>query len=295
MDLNHLRAFIAVANEGNLTRAASRLHLTQAAVSVQLKSLQQELDLTLLVRTSSGLTLTKDGKEVLPFAERILAAVSALEVRASSMQDTVRGTLRLGTTLSPEITRLGPFLQKLVASHPQIATRLRHGMSGAIRQMIVAGDLDAGYYATAELEELDPNQFHQVVLTTFNHLVIVPRAWRERVKNKSLRELASLPWIWSPEHSVHSRILTARFKSLGVNPNIVAEADVEASMIDMVKSCIGLALAKEAAAIREAQAHGLVTLTNMPLPANLSFICLQSRKAEPVIAAALEAVETVFE
>jgi DNA-binding transcriptional LysR family regulator len=295
VDLQHLRAFVAVSREGNLTRAAQRLHLTQAAVSVQLKSLQQELDLTLLVRTTGGLTLTKDGKEVLPYAERILAAVSALEDRASSMQESVRGTLGLGTTLNPELTRLGPFLQKLVSTHPQIRTRLRHGMSGSVRQSIQSGELDAGYYVAAAPEELDHELFFHVELTIFNHLVVAPRGWRERVIDKGWKELAALPWIWAPDHSVHSRLLNARFKPFGVRPNVVAEADVEASMLDMVRSGIGLALAREAAAIREAQANGLVVMQSNPLPAQLSFACLRTRQHEPIICAAFEAVKSVFD
>lgn len=294
MDLQHIRAFVAVAREGNLTRAAEKLHLTQAAVSVQLKNFQQALDLTLLVRTASGLSLTGDGREILPFAERILAAIGELEERASGMQDSIRGELRLGTTLNPEITRLGPFLQLLVARHPQVRTKLHHGMSGSVREQVVKGILDAGYYVGASATELEAPEIHSIPLTTFTHFVVAPRGWKERVADKDWRELAALPWIWAHPHSVHSRLLGARFKPLGLQPNVVAEADVEASMLDMVRSGIGLALAREPVAIREAQANGLVVLQHMPLPAHLSFLCLAARSNEPLLRATFTAVASVF-
>lgn len=294
MDLQHVRAFVAVAREGNLTRAAERLHLTQAAVSVQLKNFQQSLDLTLLVRTPTGLSLTADGREILPFAERILAAVGGLEERAASMQDSIRGELRLGTTLNPEITRLGAFLQRLVAVHPQVRTKLHHGMSGYVKEQVLKGGLDAGYYVADSAAELEGTELYSIALTTFTHFVVAPRGWKDRVAGKGWEELASLPWIWAHSHSVHSRLLDARFKPLGIKPNVVAEADVEASMLDMVRSGIGLALAREPVAIRESQANGLVVLQHMPLPAQLSFMCLASRRNEPIIHAAFTAIASVF-
>ncbi|MGR9580682.1 LysR family transcriptional regulator, partial [Pandoraea sputorum] len=72
MELAHLRAFVAIAREGNLTRAAQRLHLTQPAVSLQVKALQEALRLTLFTRTAQGLALTRDGQALLPLAERML-------------------------------------------------------------------------------------------------------------------------------------------------------------------------------------------------------------------------------
>ena len=294
MDLQHVRAFVAVAREGNLTRAAERLHLTQAAVSVQLKNFQQSLDLTLLVRTAAGLSLTADGREMLPFAERILAAVGELEERAASLQESVRGELRLGTTLNPEITRLGAFLQRLVGLHPQIRTKLHHGMSGEVKEQVLKGVLDAGYHVGASASELEEPELHSVLLTEFTHYVIAPRGWKDRVAGKSWQDLAALPWIWAHSHSVHNRLLNARFAPLRLKPNVVAEADVEASMLDMVRSGIGLALAREPVAIREAQANGLVVLQHLPLPAQLAFICLSSRVNDPVLRAAFSAVQSVF-
>ena len=74
MDITQLRAFVAVAHEGNLTRAAEKLHVTQPAVSLQIKSLQAALELQLFNRNTAGMSLTEDGAKLLPYAERVLAA-----------------------------------------------------------------------------------------------------------------------------------------------------------------------------------------------------------------------------
>lgn len=293
MDLQHIKSFVAVAREGNLTRAAERLHLTQPAVSIQLKNFQQELDLTLLVRTNTGLALTADGEEILPLAEHVLDAVARLKERAALMRNSIGGSLSIGTTMNPEITRLGKFLRNLVGAYPRLRTKLHHGMTGLIKSQVLKGALDAGYYI-AEPEEKLPPELYALHLTVFTHYIIAPQGWRSRVVGKSWEELAQLPWIWPYPSSVYNRLLSAQFKRHGLIANIVAEADVEASMLDMVRSGIGLSLARQPVAIREAEANGIVVVEDRPLPSHLLFITLAARKEEPAIVAAFQAIEQAF-
>ena len=146
MDLQILRAFILAAREGNVSRAAEKLHLTQPAVSLQLKRFAEETGLVLFTRTPHGLALTADGAAMLPQAERVLAAVGDLQQAARNLQVTVRGALRIGTILDPEFTRLGVFLRELVEAAPQIETELRHGMSGSVLAQVLRGELDVGFH-----------------------------------------------------------------------------------------------------------------------------------------------------
>jgi DNA-binding transcriptional LysR family regulator len=69
MDLQHIRAFVAIAREGNLTRAAQCLHLTQPAVSLQIKGLEESLKVALFDRTSRGLKISASGAVLLPLAD----------------------------------------------------------------------------------------------------------------------------------------------------------------------------------------------------------------------------------
>ena len=74
-DPQTLRAFVAVARQGNVSRAAERLHLSQPAVSLQIKALQARSGLQLFTRTPKGLALTRDGAALLPQAEKVLASL----------------------------------------------------------------------------------------------------------------------------------------------------------------------------------------------------------------------------
>ena len=294
MDLTLLRAFVTVANEGNLTRAAVQLHLTQPAVSLQIKHLQETLGLTLFTRTSHGLALTRDGQALLPHAERALGAAADVQRAAASLRHEVRGRLRIGTILDPEFLRLGGFLKQLVETWPHIETALRHGMSGWVLEQIRAGELDVGYYIgqPSEDDTRDGAAFHVLTLTHFQYRVLAPAGWKDRVKGaRDWRALAALPWIWTPPASAHHRLLSRRFADAGVKPVKVAEVDQEPSMLDLVKSGVGLTLARDATAIAEAHAHALTIVEGVTVPTQLSFVTLATRQNDPAIAAALKAIE----
>ncbi|WP_175672169.1 LysR family transcriptional regulator [Burkholderia ambifaria] len=294
MDLTLLRAFATVAREGNLTRAAVQLHLTQPAVSLQIKHLQETLGITLFTRTSRGLALTRDGQTLLPHAERALAAAADVQRAAAALRNEVRGRLRIGTILDPGFLRLGGFLRALVETHPQIETALRHGMSGWVLEQVRAQALDVGYYIgrPGEDDPRDDTLFHTVKLTRFQYRVLAPAGWKERVQRAhDWRALAALPWIWTPPASAHHRLLSRRFAAAGAQPLKVAEVDQEQSMLDLVKSGIGLTLARDSTALAEAHAHALTIVERVTVPTELTFVALAERRDEPAIAAALRLIE----
>lgn len=290
MDLTQLRAFATIAAEGNLTRAAERLRLTQPAVSLQLKSLQATLGLQLFTRTAAGMVLTDDGAKLLPYAERVLASLAEFRQGADALHSTLSGTLAMGTILDPEFIRLGAFLKRLVENYPQLSTQLQHGMSGWVLQQVRSGALDAGFYLGTPGKEFDFQ-----VLTSFNYYVLAPQGWKNRVAGRDWPALAKLPWIWTPPESAHNRLLSKVFASHKVTPHKVALVDQESSMLDLVKSGVGLALARESIALREAHAHGLVIADQVSLATELSFICQAKRRSEPLIEAVFAMLKTVWE
>lgn len=290
MDLTQLRAFVTVAREGNLTRAASSLHLTQPAVSLQIKALQHSLRVQLLTRTPTGMILTSDGAKLLPLAEKVISSSVELLQAAHSLHSTLSGPLTIGTILDPEFTRLGAFLKLLVEAHPNISTRLQQGMSGWVEQQIRLGTLDVGYFVGTPSRDC-----HALTLTGFVYNVVAPRGWRKHVEDKDWKALASLPWIGSPPESVHNRLLTEVFGQYEINPNQVAMVDQEASMLDLVKSGIGLSLVRDSIALREARAHGLAIANGVSVATELSFLCLNHRRHESAIARAFQLMQNLWQ
>ena len=144
-DIRVLNAFIAVAREGNVSRAAEKLNLTQPAVSLQLKRLAEETGLVLFTRTANGLELTSDGTALITKAERVQLALTEFAQTARRISGDVRGTLRIGTIVDPDFIRLGQFLSLLVEGFPELNIELIHGMSGEVINRIIAGKLDVGF------------------------------------------------------------------------------------------------------------------------------------------------------
>ena len=291
-----LRAFVAVAREGNVSRAAGRLHLSQPAVSLQLKTLASATGLTLFTRTPQGMALTRDGAALLPMAEKALAALADFGQAAAGLHTTLRGTLRIGTILDPEFIRLGAFLKQLVEGAPHVGTELSQGMSGDALARVASGALDVGFFLEPPDEPVGAPFFRQA-LARFRYCVLAPAGWSPQVRGKDWKALAALPWLDTPPASAHHRLQRRVFgpgSLTGLSPRRVALVDQEASMLDLVKSGVGLSLARDAVAMREAQASGLALADKVSLECELSFIGLQARAKEPVIASALSALGAVW-
>src|SRR5437870_743024 len=146
VELNQLRAFLSVARTGQLVRASEQLHLTQSALSKQIKSIEDELGVLLFVRTPSGMVLTGAGRRLLPLAAKTISSAQEIGSLAASMRGTVSGALRLGTIIDPESIRLGPLLAALLELYPHLDVSLLHGISGGVLQMLKEKQVDACFY-----------------------------------------------------------------------------------------------------------------------------------------------------
>lgn len=289
MDHKQLRVFVMVARHGSLTRAAEAIHLTQSALSLQLKALQESVGTPLFRRTPRGMELLPAGQRLLPHAEAVLAASAEFDAQAARLSQQIAGTLRLGTILDPDFLRLGALLGLMRERHPAIHTDLSYGVSGAVLAQIEKAQLDAGFYLGRPTDK----RLHCATLTSFRYCVAAPHDWHARVADADWAQLVQLPWIWTPPESVHHRLLSERFAAQGATPKIAAQADVESSMLDLVRAGVGLSLVRESIARREAQA-GRIALAPVTLDAELSLLCITRRRAEPAISAVFALVAELW-
>ncbi|CUH84243.1 LysR family transcriptional regulator [Thalassovita mediterranea] len=299
-DIRILNAFVAVAQEGNISRAAKRLHLTQPAVSLQLKRLAQDTGLDLFRRTPQGVELTRDGEALVAKAEKIQAAVAEFGQTARRINGNVRGTLRLGTIVDPDFIRLGAFLAALVDGFPDLQTKLVHGISGDVVTRLLDGQVDAGFFL-GELDGFEPggpdqteSVFHDRELTKFTYRVIAPAGWGRRIAGKDWTELAQMPWIGTPRNSVHHRLLAQIYADKDCSPDPVCLVDQEPSMLAMVQSGIGLSLCRESIALEEMQSRGLAVSETVKIETCLRFVTLASRRTDPNVVAAFDALSTTW-
>jgi DNA-binding transcriptional LysR family regulator len=290
MEIYQLRSFAAVAEVGHLTRAAERLHISQPALSSQIKALEDELGLALFERTPAGMALTSAGRRLLTQAQSVLSAAQALRHEAGALRGEIAGTVRLGTLADPEFIRLGELLSLTLQKHPLIRVELQHEVSGAAFQAVSAGDLDASFYYG---ETTHPN-VSRLPLREIAYRIAAPSAWGGQIAAAGWKEVAALPWIIPPAISTHTQMATALFRKHGVQPEKFVEADNEAVVSSLVMSGLGLALIREDQAWEKAARNQICLWRDVRLVTTLQFIYLREREADPVINALLRLLRDIW-
>lgn len=302
-EIRSLQAFVIVAQEGSVSRAAEILNLTQPAVSLQLKRLSEDTGLTLFHRASKGLGLTTEGVVMLAKANRVLSSLTEFNLTAKRMTGRVQGKLRIGTIVDPSFIRLGQLLAGLIDAYPEVQTSLTHGISGEVLTGLRRGKVDVGFFLGAiedyaQTHVNHPNEslddFYTRKLTEFNYRVIGPAGWEYQIKHAQWDELAAMPWIGTPENSVHSRLLDTIFHERGCTQNVVARVDQESSMMAMVQSGIGLSLCRESIALHEQQSGAISIANSVSIPTALCAVTLKAHQKDPVVDAFFNVLEMVW-
>ncbi len=255
IQIEKLRSFVLIAEEKNLTRAAERRFSTPAAVSAQLKQLEDTLSLQLFERTSKGMLLTDAGCKLLPMAYRVLGNLAELETTARAIAGQAKTRLLLGLNALPELLRIESVLEASGEELPDVSLVVKSSNSADNQIDVLAGQLDAGFvYGGRDHEDLVRTELGYI-----NVVTIAPARMSLPTLPEAPRELAHLPWITPSPECPYIELMR---KTMGVHygaMNSVASSDEEYSTIAMVKAGLGLGLVEEHLA-EMAAARGDVTV-----------------------------------
>ena len=290
MDLNQLRTFIAVADGGHVTRAAERLHLSQPAVSAQIKALEEGLAQRLFHRTSAGMELTQAGRGLLELAERVLAAAEELKRAARALKGEIAGKLRVGTLSDPQFIRLGEFLGQVLERYPLLELELQNEISGVALKHVREGSLGASFY----FGEIPDASVAGLRLGDMTYCVAAPGQWAERVREADWREIAAMPWVLPPEISTITRHTRTLFREHGEELATHVEADDEDVIANLIESGVGLSLLREDIALEKQRAGEICVWDKARLCTPLWFIYLREREQDPLIRALLEVLRKTW-
>jgi DNA-binding transcriptional LysR family regulator len=290
MEFNRLKSFAAVAEAGHLTRAAEKLHISQPALSAQIKALEDELDLPLFERTPAGMTLTPAGRRLLTEAEKVLAAAQVLHAEARSLKGEVGGKATLGSLSDPEFIRLGDFMTAAVERYPLLEIEFKHEITGVALEHVRQGTLDGSFY----YGDLNGSQVAGMALREIGYRVAAPAAWRDRIEHAGWAEIAAEPWILPPDVSTHHQLAQTLFHTHGAKPAKLIGADHEVVVSSLVASGLGVALIRDEAAMHMAAAGEICLWRDARVATTLWFIYLQSREQDPLVRALLDVLEDVW-
>ncbi|MEM0943738.1 MAG: LysR family transcriptional regulator, partial [Pseudomonadota bacterium] len=140
LDLTALRSFVTVAETGGVTRAANQLNLTQSAVSMQLKRLEEALGLPLLDRAGRGVALTNHGEQLLSYGRRMLSLND--EVLSRMTDAGFEGDIRLGVPSDIVYPYIPKVLHRFDREFPRVKMHLYSSYTKKLKEMIETAEVD---------------------------------------------------------------------------------------------------------------------------------------------------------
>ena len=143
MDFKQLRAFMTVAETGNVTRAAELLNLVQPAVSRQLRLLEQDLGVMLFQRERHAMVLTDAGKALLVYARRAMLELDRARAEVGGSTDRLAGLVTVGLLPSTSDMISSPLVHSVANHYPGIRLRIAMGYAGTLQQWLESGEIDA--------------------------------------------------------------------------------------------------------------------------------------------------------
>ena len=143
--MNQYLALLRVLECNSFSDAARVMGYTQSAVSQMIKALEEELGVTLLLRSRTGVTLTREGELLLPYIRDVANAHRMLSEQAANFHGLQSGTIRIGTFTSVSSRLLPPVMKAFKEAHPNLRFELHQGVYSEIEEWVRTGVVDFGF------------------------------------------------------------------------------------------------------------------------------------------------------
>jgi DNA-binding transcriptional LysR family regulator len=290
MELYQIKSFIAVAEEGNLTRASMRLFASQPAVSAHIKSLEEELGVVLFERTPKGMRLTSEGELLLAKARRILDDAREFMNQAVSLRDELAGMAKIGLNSSPNLLKITELVAAVAQAFPRLELHLIHSEANRVLKYLKNEQLDAGFYKGL----IPDDRFQALPLTKVNMVVTGPIEFKGKMDAASIDDLAKMPWIWRTSDGPFMCFGSTLFSNACFSNTRVIVAEDDETMRSLLIGGAGLQLMEEGKARADA-ANGKVSIwPGEKVRTRLSFIYLARRQEDPIIVSLCNVLRRVW-
>lgn len=283
LDIRHLRCISAIHETGNLARAADRLHVTQSALSHQIKGLEQALNLPLFLRNSKPLRLTPAGQKLLSFAQRVLPQFADLEGDLKRMAGGETGRLFIAIECHACFEWLLPVLEKFRIKWPEVDVDIRLGASFAALPALQRGEVDL-------VVSSDPAELAEVAFEPlFDYEALLIAAPSHPLAEKAFitpRDLAAETLITYPVDRGRLDVFTLFLRPAGVEPAAVRQIELTAVILLLVASHRGIAVLPDWVINEAARQSNLAIrpLTETGLRRTLFAAMRQGEKTAPFMA-----------
>jgi molybdate transport repressor ModE-like protein len=288
VELRHLAALQAVAEEGSFGRAAKRLGYTQSAVSQQIATLERIVGERLLERPGGPrpVSLTEAGRLLLRHAEAIVARLDAARADLAALSAGEAGTLRVGTYQSVGQRIVPSLMRRFTAAWPQVELRLTEtNTDQELVALIERGDLDLTF---ADLRLWDgPFEARDLLDDPYVLLVQAGSPLAARRTPPALAEIAELPLIGFRQCR-SMRLLESYFLEAGLRPEFVFRSDDNGTVQAMVAAGFGVAVVPRLTVNLEDAATVAISLGDVVPPRRIVLVWHRDRYRSPAVLAFVE-------
>lgn len=235
--MNRYSAFCKVVEVGSFSKAAGLLGYTQSGISQMIQSLEDELSMRLLVRSHTGVKLTPEGSELLPYIITVVNSHRTLIEKNREIKGLSSGIIRIGTFTSVSSSWLPDMIQEFQATYPNIQFSLLQGEYDAISEWIHTGEIDFGFHNIGLVKGLKT-----ITFMTDEMVAVLPRrhplAAQESV---TIKELLREPFLLvgdCPE-------TLAAFQAQGAEPQVRMRIHDDYTVLTMVEKGYGVSITAE--------------------------------------------------
>ena len=235
----HIRAFLHVAQEGSFTRAAEALHISQPALTVQIKQLEEELGVRLLNRDRRSATLTHAGRSMLPTLRRILDQFDDAIEQAHDLVGLRRGMLTIATLPSIAAASLPEIIGKFRKTYPNIDIRLSDVAADEVINMVRSGDADLGI---GPLVSRDRAIEFQHLFSDMMHVFFPAKHPLALGTEPTLEKLTKFPHILMAQQTSVRKSVQHALEAQNLTIDVACEAAYLSTAISMVKAGLGISI-----------------------------------------------------
>ncbi len=291
LPLGPLQALRSVARHGSFSRAARELHLTQPAVSMQIRQLERQLGLPLFERVGKRTFPTKAGELLLAHADRALRELETAVELVRELQGVVAGRLRLGTSASFSIYLLPSALHRVRARDPRTELVVVTGNAPEIARAVAGNELDVGILSLPVRErELAVSPLYRDELVAIGP---PERRW-PRGSRVTPTALAREPLILFEPGATLRRLIDNWFQRAGATPASPMALNNTEAIKKLVETGLGFSITSWFAAKTEVRAGRLAAARLSPaLVREIGIVLRRDRPRTPVLDAFLGTLETL--